>query len=63
MTQLFKWSALTALALLLLAMVGLIVVNWQLPSLLEDQLNAHVEGYRFTIGGASLSPSLSLEIQ
>lgn len=63
MTRIFKWVALTALVLLLLAVVGLMVVNRQLPALIEDQLNAHVEGYRFTVGQATLSPSLSLEIQ
>ena len=56
-------SALTALVLLLLAVVGLMVVNRQLPALIERQLNAHVEGYRFTVGEATLSPSLSLDIQ
>ena len=63
MTRFFKWLALTALVLLLLAMAGLIVVNRQLPELIERQLNTHVEGYRFTIDQATLSPSLSLEIQ
>ena len=55
--------ALTALGLLLVAVVGLIVVNRQLPALIERQLNAHVEGYRFTVGEATLSPSLSLAIE
>ena len=63
MTRLFKWLALTALVLLLLAMAGLIVVNRQLPALIERQLNAQVEGYRFTVAHATLSPSLSLEIR
>ena len=62
-TRVFKWAALTALVLLVLAVVGLMVVNRQLPALIERQLNAHVEGYRFTVGEATLSPSLSLEIQ
>ena len=62
-TRVFKWVALTALVLFLLAVVGLIVVNRQLPALIERQLNAHVEGYRFTVGEATLSPSLSLAIQ
>jgi hypothetical protein len=63
MTRFFKWLAMTALVLLLLAVVGLIVVNRQLPALIERQLNAQVEGYRFTVGQATLSPSLSLDIQ
>ena len=63
MTRFFKWLALTALVLLLLAVAGLIVVNRQLPTLIERQLNAQVEGYRFKVGEATLSPSLSLEIQ
>ena len=63
MTRFFKWLALTALVLLLLAMGGLIVVNRQLPALIERQLNEQVEGYRFTVGQATFSPSLSLEIQ
>jgi YihY family inner membrane protein len=62
-TRVFKWVALTALVLFLLAGVGLIVVNRQLPALIERQLNAHVKGYRFTVGDATLSPSLSLAIQ
>ena len=63
MTRFFNWLALTALGIPLLVMAGLIVVNRQLPALIERQLNAQVEGYRFTIGQATLSPSLSLEIQ
>jgi hypothetical protein len=63
MTRFFKSLALTALVIVLLAVAGLIVVNRQLPTLIERQLNAHVEGYRFTVGQATLSPSLSLEIQ
>ena len=63
MTRIFKWVALTALVLLLLAVVGLMVVNRQLPALIERQLNAQVDGYRFTVGQATLSPSLSLDIQ
>jgi len=63
MTRFFKWLALTALVILLLAMGGLIVVNRQLPALIERQLNEQVEGYRFTVGQATFSPSLSLEIQ
>ena len=63
MTRIFKWVALTALVLLILAVVGLMVVNRQLPALIERQLNAQVEGYRFTVGQATLSPSLSLDIQ
>ena len=55
MTRFFKWLALTALVLLLLAMGGLIVVNRQLPALIERQLNEQVEGYRFTVGQATLS--------
>ena len=63
MTRFLKWVALTALVLLLLAVIGLIVVNQQLPAFIERQLNAQVEGYRFTVGQATLSPSLSLDIQ
>jgi hypothetical protein len=63
MTRVFTSLALAALVIVLLAMAGLIVVNRQLPALIERQLNAHVEGYRFTVGEATLSPSLSLEIQ
>ena len=63
MIRFLKWLALTALVILLLAMAGLMVVNRQLPALIERQLNAQVEGYRFTVGQATLSPSLSLDIQ
>ncbi|RPH79140.1 MAG: hypothetical protein EHM80_08580 [Nitrospiraceae bacterium] len=48
MARVFKSLALVALVILLLAMAGLIVVNRQLPALIERQLDAHVEGYRFT---------------
>src|SRR5262245_5922236 len=60
---LVKWFALTALLMFLLALAGLMIVSRQLPTLIERKLNAQVEGYRFTIGQATLSPSLSLEIQ
>ncbi len=63
MIRFLKWLTLTALVILLLAMGGLMVVNRQLPALIERQLNAQVEGYRFTVGQATLSPSLSLDIQ
>jgi hypothetical protein len=58
-----KWSGVIVGVLILLIAAGLVVVNRALPGLIERQLNAHVEGYRFTVGQATLSPSLSLEIQ
>ena len=32
-------------------------------ALIERELNAHVEGYQFRVGRATLSPTLALEIQ
>lgn len=63
MTPFLKGCVLTAAVLSLLAVAGLYFVNRQLPTLIERALNAHVEGYRFTVGQATLSPSLSLEIR
>jgi hypothetical protein len=63
MTRFIKWLALTAVVIVVLATAGLILVNRQLAGLIERQLNAQVQGYRFTIGQATLSPALSLEIQ
>jgi len=61
--RLLKWSVVTLGAVILLAVGGLFVVNRELPGLIERQLNAHVEGYQFTVGHATLSPNLSLEIR
>jgi hypothetical protein len=58
-----KWLALTIIVLILLAFAGLWIVNRELPAFIERQLNAHVEGYRFTVGQATLAPDLSLEIR
>jgi hypothetical protein len=63
MTPFLKWVGLTFFVLLLLAGVVLLVVNRGLASFIERQLNEHVEGYRFTVGQATLSPNLSLEIR
>ena len=63
MPAFLKWFALTLGVLIVLAVAGLGLVNRGLPALIERQLNAHVEGYRFTVGQATLSPILSLEIR
>lgn len=44
MPAFLKWFALTLGVLLLLAVVGLGLVNRELPALIEGQLNAHVVG-------------------
>ena len=44
MSRIFKWVTLTALVIVLLAVVGLIAVNRQLPTIIERQLSAQVEG-------------------
>lgn len=62
-TPLLKWLPLTVGVLLLLAIAGLVVVNRALPGLIERELNAHMKGYRVTVGQATLSPSLSLDIR
>jgi hypothetical protein len=46
-----------------LASTGLLLLNRELPRLIERELNAKVMGYQFTMGQASLSPALSLEVQ
>lgn len=58
-----KWFALSVGIVFLLAVVGLWLVNRELPAFIEHQLNTHVDGYRFTVGHATLSPILSLEIR
>jgi Domain of Unknown Function (DUF748) len=58
-----KWSVLALGVIFALALAGLFVANRELPRFIERQLNAHVKGYRFTVGQASVSPSLSLEIR
>jgi hypothetical protein len=58
-----KWLALSGVVVFLLAIVGLWLVNRELPAFIEHQLNAHIDGYRFTVGQATLSPILSLEIR
>jgi len=63
MTRLLTWVALSVGILLLLAIGGLLLVNHELRALIERELNAHVKGYQFTVGQATLSPILSLEIQ
>ena len=63
MTPFLKWLALTVVVLLLLAVAGLWMVNRELPAFIERELNAQVTGYRFTVGQATLSPILSLEIR
>ncbi|HMF85300.1 MAG TPA: DUF748 domain-containing protein, partial [Nitrospiraceae bacterium] len=63
MTPFLKWWALTVVVLILLAVGGLFIVNRELPTFIERQLNAHVEGYQFRVGHATLSPNLSLEIR
>ncbi len=63
MTGFLKWFALTVVVLLLLAVAGLFIVNRELPAFIERALNAQVKGYRFTVGQATLSPILSLEIR
>ena len=58
-----KWSVLALGILFALALTGLFIANRELPKFIEHQLNAHVKGYRFTVGQANLSPTLSLEIR
>ena len=62
MAPFLKRFVLTGAVLFLLAVAGLFFVNRQLPTFIEHALNAHVEGYRFIVGEATLSPALSLEI-
>ncbi|MEP6933095.1 MAG: DUF748 domain-containing protein [Nitrospirota bacterium] len=57
------WSVVIFGVLLLFIGACLVVVNRALSGLIERQLNAKVEGYRFTVGQATLYPSLSLVIQ
>ena len=63
LAALVKWLALTLGVFILLVVAGLEFVNRELPAYIERALNVHVEGYRFTVGQATLSPKLSLEIR
>ena len=63
LAALVKWLALTLGVFILLVVAGLGFVNRELPAYIERALNVHVEGYRFTVGQATLSPKLSLEIR
>jgi uncharacterized protein DUF748 len=63
MPTVLKWSAVALGVLILLALAGLFIVNRELPAFIERQLNAHVEGYQFRVGHATLAPNLSLEIR
>jgi hypothetical protein len=58
-----KWATVVLGVLLLLAVSALFIVNLKLPAFIEHQLNRHVDGYQFTVGQATLSPNLSLEIR
>ena len=49
--------------LLVVVGAGMWLVNRELPAIIEHELNAHITGYRFTVGQATLSPTLSLEIR
>jgi hypothetical protein len=62
-SMLLKWLPLTAGILILAAIAGLWFVNRELPSFIERKLNANVEGYHFSVGQATFSPILSLEIR
>ena len=63
MKLLLKWLPLTVGILILAAIAGLWFVNRELPSFIERKLNENVEGYHFSIGQATLSPIMSLEIR
>src|SRR5512140_3134351 len=63
LTASLKWLALTVGVLVLLAIAGLWMVNRELATFIERELNAHVDGYRFSVGQANFSPLLSLEIR
>lgn len=63
MTRFITSVALTAVVLILLAFAGLLLLNQKLPAFIEGELNAHVRGYQFRVGQASLSPTLALAIQ
>jgi hypothetical protein len=62
MTPVVKWSALTVVVVCVL-IAALLMVNSALPSFIERQLNEHVQGYRFMVAEAALSPTLGLEIR
>ena len=63
MSSFIKWVGLTIVVMSLLAYAGLLLLNRELPTLIERELNAKVMGYQFTVGHATLSPALSLEVQ
>src|SRR6266487_1287752 len=55
--------AVTFIVLALLAGGTLFVLNEYLAALVQRQLNAHVQGYQFTVGKAHLYPSLALDVE
>ncbi len=63
MTPRLKWVAATAAMLVLLVAGGVMFMNQRLAPFIEHQLAMHVEGYQFTVGQASLSPTLALDIR
>lgn len=62
MSSFIKWVGLTIVVISVLAFTGLLLLNRELPKLIERELNAKVMGYQFTVGHATLSPALSLEV-
>jgi len=63
MTPLLKWLTVTATILVLLVAGSFIFINQRLAPFIEHQLATNVEGYQFTVGQASLSPTLALDIR
>ena len=63
MSRVLKWVAVGLVLLLLIAFIGLFLVEEPLRAFIERQLNTHVQGYSFKIAKAHLYPNLSLDIE
>ena len=63
MGRVLRWVAVGLAVLALVIVVAFYFMDEPVRAFIERQLNAHVEGYRFTIGKAHLSPNMTLEIR
>lgn len=63
MGKFFAWLAIGLAVLLLIAWGTFFYFQEPIRVFIEQQLNAHVQGYRFVIGKAHLYPNLSLELE
>src|SRR6266542_4450756 len=63
MWKVLRWTAISLVAIIIIATIALFFTDEPLRAYIERQLNANVEGYGFHIGKAHLYPNLTLEIR